>query len=139
MFGLVHSQNGKGGDDYVSSTQEKSLPKINELDMKFEFGGIKCPEPGCRQTLFEIEKSFLVVGPDISLCRKCGSKTSLLMYSYNETEPGKLIVRWHCSACREEFDRHIPSIRKYCKGCKKYQQIFLSVLIGLPQCEVTEL
>jgi len=123
----------------VSIVQEKSLPKIKELDIKYEFGGIRCPEPECRQVLFEIEKSFLVVGPDISLCLKCGSKTSLLMYSYSEAEPGKLIVRWHCPACKEEFDRKIPSIRKYCKGCKKFQQIFLSVLIGLPQCEVTEL
>jgi len=123
----------------VIVAQEKSPLKAKELDLKFEFGGIRCPESGCRQILFEIEKTFLVVGPDVSLCRKCGGKTTLLMYSYNEAEPGKLIILWHCSACREELDRHIPSIRKYCKGCKKFQHIFLSVLIGLPQCEVTEL
>ena len=106
--------------------------KTNRPDEK-EFGGLRCPKPECRQVLFEIEKSFLVRMPESTACRKCESKTMVLLCSYNESEIGKLIIRFWCSSCREGFDCKIPSIRKYCHGCKTYHHIFLYLLMNIPQ------
>jgi len=114
----------------------------NQVDTKkpekSEYGTVRCPKPECRQVLFEIEQGFMVDMPSVSTCRKCGRDTIALMSSYAEDKTGKLLVRFWCSICKDESDRLIPAIRKYCKGCKKFHQIFLSVLMGLPHCEVIE-
>ena len=100
------------------------------------FSSVRCPKPDCRQVLFEIEQGFMVDLPSVSTCRKCGHETISLMCSYAEDMIGKLIVRFWCSVCSEEFERMIPAIRKYCKGCKKFHLIFLNVLMFLPHCIV---
>lgn len=101
------------------------------------FTALRCPNPDCRQLLFEVDGGFWTESLEKMPCRKCGQETIAELYSLAEDEPGKLTIRFWCKACMEDFDRSVPGIRKYCRGCKNYYVIFLSLLLGVAHLVVT--
>lgn len=98
-----------------------------------EFGGLRCADPECRQVLFELQNDVLTYVPTPPTCWKCHGEVHVVLSSYSEVELGHLIIRYWCAKCREAFDRKLPSIRKYCKGCKTYHHLFLYAFLGVNQ------
>ena len=111
--------------------ETKAVPIKPEAENQKTFGVLRCPKPGCGKTLFEMEKSFWIKEPQGSQCRKCSGEMVQLLSYYNEKAMGQLVIRFWCPGCSEEFDRKIPSIRKYCHHCKSYMHLFFYLFIGI--------
>ena len=94
------------------------------VQAKFLFSPLHCPTQSCGEVLFEMEQGFWTDKSEMVKCPKCGLATGPQLCSLSEDKPGNLNIRFWCSACREEFDREVPAIRKYCHSCKAYHIIF---------------
>jgi len=101
------------------------------VQAKFLFSPLHCPTQSCGKVLFEMEQGFWTDKSEMVKCPKCGLATGPQLCSLSEDKPGNLNIRFWCPACREEFDREVPAIRKYCHFCKSYHIIFFWKLLGL--------
>ena len=97
------------------------------------YGLVRCPNSGCEHILFEASKRFWFTNRiEHMMCAQCDLSASLIVCVQAETDAGELIARYWCHRCGDGFERAMIGIRKYCKECKVYKNVYFTLSMALP-------
>ncbi len=91
---------------------------------------VRCGD--CHRVLGEKDEMYWNKAPEKMGCQKCKNDACYHTSIWNFQKPSKVIHRYWCNFCREEFDRTVPSDRKYCPDCKQFFIFSFGLLLNLP-------
>ncbi|MFH0986398.1 MAG: hypothetical protein V1882_12860 [Candidatus Omnitrophota bacterium] len=96
------------------------------------YGYVRCPNSECEHILFEVSKKFWHTNRIEKIpCPDCGRFAALFACLQSENDAGELIVRYWCRHCQKSFEKTMIGVRKYCSGCRTYQNIYFSLSLVL--------
>lgn len=110
---------------------EKSKLRMRRNDLRGNYESIRCPA-GCGRLLFEVS-ARQTEGSNIEMkCFKCAQRILPSVFYQAEGESDSLIAGYRCHNCGTEYEKIFDGTREKCKGCNKFQNVFMVGRSGMP-------